>query len=279
MPQPFGWKYLHFIGPEGQFLNVILHKGHITGSDELPYASATGNLPNIGRLRMKVPIESTDFDFSNPNKLIGSVESWTDGPKRKVSIGDEKKSLTIEYSRSLDFLFLGEAELMRLPENAQLRNFWVVDCIQNDAVLDITLDDIHLHLKGRVYVDRQWGDLSIASAVSFWEWAHVAFPTHAIVFFDITMADGSKSCRAYSVSEAGIQLSQKALISVSGNTVLVESDIADDIVFSRSPEDCVRSRLERIGNKRLKYERWMIHRKDKAIPFFITSERMQFSHE
>lgn len=279
MKQQFAWKYFHFFDESKNFVNVIVHFGHILGTDFASYVTITGFLEELGPIRERIDITSKIHQFESEQCSVLPVER-KDGPvHRTLSFSTGRLSIDLSYKLE-KLAWQANSEVLMTDElDGCRRNFWAVDSLDSAAELNIHSGSCKLNLRGKLYADRQWGTLAISEIVDHWNWLHASSSSNeSFVAFTIHLKSGLDIVRFISKSGNSFEENQGTQIYDLGDRLTLRNIDSTVFVVPRIENHIVRDRLEGLGPQKMRYRRWLpvdilAESNDK---FVVVSEKMEF---
>lgn len=279
MKQEFAWKYFHFFDGSKNFINVIVHFGHILGTDFVSYVTITGFLEELGHIRERADISSKIHQFKSEQCSVHPVEKKDGTGYRSLSFAAGKMFINLSYRLEKLGWQASSEVLMSDKSDMDRKNFWAVDSLDSAAELNIHSGTSRLTMSGKVYADRQWGTLAINEIVDSWNWLHASGPSNkSFVAFTIHLKSGLDIIRFISKSGSSFEENQDTQIYDLGDRLSLCNTDDDLFVVPRSESQIVRDRLEDLGSQKMRYRRWLpadvlTERNDN---FVIVSEKMEF---
>ncbi|KAK9243479.1 hypothetical protein V1506DRAFT_544316 [Lipomyces tetrasporus] len=217
----FEWWYFDIASEEASVQIVFITStvsaiGHPESSVPLvTYVTINGLFPNGTAFGYVVPSMSvyiaTDGDGSSG--FFDGFGSWKGTPDMShytITVDAEaigvKGALYFQSAAPAHYPFNFAAERTDSTEVLAPNFGWANAVPDSDAQAHLSIGGTKLHIVGRGYHDKNWGDASMQDTTKTWYWGHAKVGPYAIVWFDYIARDGQEYYSAY-LTKNGVPVS------------------------------------------------------------------------
>ncbi|KAK9326703.1 hypothetical protein V1520DRAFT_366045 [Lipomyces starkeyi] len=212
----FDWWYFDICSEEASvqvifFTGTPTAIGHASSIPLVTFATLHGLFPNGTEFDYEVPSVTVDIatDGDGSSGFFDGFGSWKATPDMSyytITLDSEaigiKGALYFQSAAPAHYPFNFAAERTNSTELFAPNFGWANAVPDADAHAHLTIGGTKLHIVGRGYHDKNWGDAPLPDISKTWYWGHAKIGPYAIVWFDYISYDGQEYYSGYLTKNA-----------------------------------------------------------------------------